>query len=481
VTGISANIVLKKDYNAVVVGSGPNGLAAAITLAEAGQKVLVIEARESPGGGTRTAELTLPGFRHDICAAVHPLGFASPFFRRLDLQKYGLDWVHSPAALGHPFDDGSSILVRKSLADTASCLGADRSSYLRFFTPFVRDRKKILADLLGPLPLPPRYPIADLRFGLPSLMPATLLARMLFKTEKARGLFAGMAAHSILPLEKPVTSAFALAMHLMAHSGGWPLVRGGTSRITTALLAHLKSLGGEIVTGWRIQSLDELPSARTIMLNLTPRQVIKIAGDRLPSGYRRRLEKYRYGPGVFKVDWALDAPVPWQAVEINQAATVHLGGTLEEISASERSVWQGSIPERPYVILSQPTLFDSSRAPSGKHTVWAYCHVPHGSNEDMTALIEAQVERYAPGFSDRILARSVMNAAQMEAYNPNYVGGDINSGAQDLAQFFTRPVPSLRPYATPLKGIYLCSSSTPPGGGVHGLCGWHAAQAALRG
>ena len=476
----AASRALKKTYDAVVVGSGPNGLAAAITLAKAGKHVLVIESRPTPGGGTRTAELTLPGFWHDICSAVHPLGVASPFFRRLGLEKYGLDWIFSPAALAHPFDDGSCVLVQKSVPETAQSLGIDRLAYTRLFTAIAHNADKIIGDLFGPLPLPPRHIFADIRFGLPALLPAKLLARMAFRSEKARAVFGGMSAHAILPLEKPVTAAFGLAMHMFAHTGGWPVARGGSQRISDALTAHLIALGGEMITGWQVESLAELPPAPIVMFDLAPRQVLKITGDRLPRGYRRRLEGFRYGPGIFKVDWALDAPIPWQAPETSQAVAVHLGGTLEEICASERAVWEDRIPEQPYIILSQPTLFDPTRAPAGRHIAWAYCHVPHGSTEDMTARIEAQIERFAPGFRSRILARSGMNTQQLEAYNPNYVGGDINSGVQDLGQFFTRPVASLNPYATPLKGVYLCNSSTPPGGGVHGLCGYHAAGAALR-
>ncbi len=464
----------------MVVGSGPNGLAAAVTLAEVGRRVLVIEAHAEPGGGTRTAELTLPGFWHDVCSAVHPLALASPFFHRHDLTKYGLSWVFSPAALAHPFDDGTALLVRPSLRETALSLGKDRAAYQHLFEPITRGAKRIVADLFGPIPFPPRHPLTDLRFGLLALLPAALLARMTFKTWQARALFGGMAAHAILPLEKPVTSAFALAMHMLAHTGGWPIVRGGSQHIHKALVSRLESMGGEIITGWKVESLQELPAAETILFDVPPRQLVNIAGERLPASYRQRLGRFRYGPGVFKIDWALDASIPWRAAEMYQAAAVHIGATLEEISASERAAYTGQIHDRPYIILSQPTLFDPSRAPQGKHIAWAYCHVPHGSPEDMSEHVEAQIERFAPGFRSRILARATMNALQMESYNPNYIGGDINSGVQDIRQFFTRPLPALNPYATPLKGMYICNSSTPPGGGVHGLCGYHAARAALK-
>ena len=464
--------------DAVIVGAGPNGLAAAITLARAGRSVLVVEGKETIGGGTRSAELTLPGYVHDVCSAIHPLGVASPFFRGLPLADHGLEWVFPPAAIAHPLDDGSAILVQRSVAATAAQLGGDAAAYRRLMGPLAADWRNVLGEMLGPLRFP-RHPLSMVRFGLPALLPAATLAKMLFRGERARAVFAGMAVHAMLPLERPATAAFGLMLGILAHAVGWPMARGGSQRIADALAAHLRSLGGEIRTGYLVERVDDLPSASAILFDVTPRQLEKIVGDRLPSPYRRKLQGYRYGPGVFKVDYALDAPVPWWAVECIQAGTVHLGGTLDEIASSERAVWRGEHPERPYVLFVQQTPFDPTRAPVGKHTAWAYCHVPHGSTVDMTARIEAQIERFAPGFRERILARSTRTAAEMVAYNPNYIGGDINGGVQDLRQLYTRPVASVNPYATPTRGIYICSSSTPPGGGVHGMCGYFAAQAAL--
>jgi len=466
-------------HDAVVVGAGPNGLAAAITLARAGRSVLVVEGKETIGGGTRSAELTLPGFVHDLCAAIHPLGVASPFFRGLPLAGYGLEWVFPPAAIAHPLDDGSVILVQRSVAATAAQLGGDAAAYRRLMGPLAADWRNVLEEMLGPLRFP-RHPVSMVRFGLPALLPAATLAKMLFRGERARAVFAGMAVHAMLPLEWPATAAFGLMLGILAHAVGWPMARGGSQHIADALAAHLRSLGGKILTDRPIEHFDDLPPARAILFDVTPRQLEKIAGDRLPAPYRRKLRGYRYGPGVFKVDYALDSPVPWRAAECLQAGTVHLGGTLDEIAASERAVWRGEHPERPYVLFVQQSPFDPTRAPAGKHTAWAYCHVPHGSTVDMTGRIEAQIERFAPGFRERILARSTRTAAEMVAYNPNYIGGDINGGVQDLRQLYTRPVASLNPYATPASGIFLCSSSTPPGGGVHGMCGYFAAQAALK-
>jgi phytoene dehydrogenase-like protein len=466
-------------YDAVVVGSGPNGLASAITLAGAGRSVLVLEGKETIGGGTRSAELTLPGFVHDVCSAIHPLGVTSPFFRDLPLAGYGLEWVYPSAAVAHPFDDGSAAVLERSVDATGESLGRDAAAYRRLMGPLVDNWEQLASDLLGPLPLPPRHPFAVARFGLKAVRSARGLAEGAFEGERARALFAGLAAHSILPLERPVSAAFGLVLGTVAHAVGWPMARGGSQRIADALAAHLRSLGGEIVTGTCVESLDQLPPAGATLLDVTPRQLLRIAGDRLPARYRRALGRYRYGPGVFKLDWALDGPIPWKAPACSRAGTVHLGSTLPEIAASERAVWRGELSERPYVIVVQQTLFDPTRAPEGKHTGWAYCHVPNGSTIDMTERIEAQVERFAPGFQDLILARSVMSPRALERHDPNYIGGDINGGVQDLGQLFTRPVARLNPYATPVRGLYLCSSSTPPGGGVHGMCGYFAAQAAL--
>lgn len=466
--------------DAVVVGGGPNGLAAAITLARAGKSVRVIEARETLGGGARTAELTLPGFRHDICSAIHPLGVGSPFFQQLPLDRFGLEWVFPPYAVAHPLDDGTAVTVQNSIEATAATLGVDTAAYQRLMIGMVGDHAKILADLLGPLPLPPRYPLAIARFGLLALFPATVVAKLVFRGHRARAVFAGMAAHSMIPLHAPLTASFGLMLSLLAHAIGWPMARGGSQAIVDAMADYLRSLGGEIQTGMTIQHLDDLPDTRTALLDVTPKQLVAIAGDRLPAGYRSALSRFRYGPGVFKIDYALDGPIPWRSKECLKAGTVHLGGTFEEISEAEASVWRGEHPRRPFVLLTQQSLFDPTRAPEGKQTLWAYCHVPNGSTVDMTQAIEDQIERFAPGFRDRILARHSFHSAQMEQYNPNYVGGDINGGAQTFTQFFTRPVARRVPYATPARGIYLCSSSTPPGGGVHGMCGYHAARAVIK-
>jgi phytoene dehydrogenase-like protein len=467
-------------YDAVVVGAGPNGLASAITLARAGRSVLVLEAKETIGGGMRSAELTLPGFVHDVCSAIHPLGVASPFFRDLPLAGYGLEWVFPAAAVAHPFDDRTAAVLERSVEATGATLGRDAAAYQQLMGPLVDDWDRLESDLLGPFPLPPRHPLAMARFGLRAVRSAQGLAQHVFEGERARALFAGLAAHSMLPLDRPVSAAFGLVLGIVAHAVGWPMARGGSQQFADALVAHLHSLGGEVVTGTCIESLGQLPPARATLFDVTPRQFLQIAGDRLPTGYHRALHRYRYGPGVFKLDWALDGPIPWKAEACSVAGTVHLGGTLPEIAASEGAVWRGEFPERPYVIVVQQTLFDPSRAPEGRHTGWAYCHVPNGSTFDMTERIEAQVERFAPGFRDRVLARSVMSPTAMERHNPNYIGGDINGGVQDFGQLFTRPVARLNPYTTPVRGLYLCSSSTPPGGGVHGMCGYHAARAVLR-
>ncbi len=465
--------------DAIVVGSGPNGLAAAITLARAGVDVTVLEGAEAIGGGTRSVELTLPGFTHDVCAAIHPLGVASPFLRGLPLAEHGVEWIFPPAALAHPFESGSAALLERSIEATGATLGDDAGRYRALMAPLARSADDLLGDLLGPLG-PPRHPLALARFSTRGALPAAALARLAFRGASARGMFAGLAAHSILPLTRVPSAAFGLMLGLLGHAYGWPLARGGSQRIADGLAAHLRSLGGRIETGQTVSSLAELDPVGAVLLDVTPRQFVAIAAGGLPSSYRRRLARYRYGPGVFKLDWALDAPIPWRAEECARAATVHLGGTLEEITLSERAPWRGEAAEKPFVLLAQPSLFDASRAPEGKHTAWAYCHVPNGSTTDMTERIEAQVERFAPGFRERILARSTLGPAALEAHNPNYVGGDINGGAADLRQLFTRPVARVSPYTTPLPGVFLCSSSTPPGGGVHGMCGYHAARAALR-
>jgi phytoene dehydrogenase-like protein len=465
--------------DAVVVGAGPNGLAAAIVLAEAGLPVRVLEAADTVGGGARSAELTLPGFVHDVCSAIHPLGVASPFFRTLPLAEHGVEWVDPPAALAHPFDDGTAALLERSADADVRGLGEDDERWCRLFAPLAREAEPLLEDVLAPLHLP-SHPVGLARFGARAVLPATALARLSFRGPKARGLFAGLAAHSMLRLERPPSAAFGLILGLLGHAVGWPFPRGGSQRLSDGLASYLRSLGGEIETGRKVESLSELGETRPVLLDVTPRGLLELAGDRLPSRFRRRLERYRYGPGVFKLDWALDGPIPWRAEECARAATVHLGATLEEIAASEAAPSRGEVPERPYVLLAQQSLFDPTRAPAGQHTAWAYCHVPNGSGVDMTERIERQVERFAPGFRERILARSALGPADLERHNPNNVGGDINGGAADLRQLFTRPVARLSPYTTPLPGVFLCSASTPPGGGVHGMCGYHAAKAALR-
>jgi phytoene dehydrogenase-like protein len=467
------------DYDAIVVGSGPNGLAAAITLAQEGGSVLLLEAKETIGGGMRTAELTLPGFRHDICSAVHPLGVGSPFFRDLPLEQFGLSWIQPDLPLAHPFDDGTAAILARSLEDTAAALGEDGEAYRRLMSPFVNDWMELMESFLGPL-RPPRYPLTMARFGLKALPSARWLAEQTFKSEKARGLFAGLAGHAMMPLDQMTTAAFGLMLGVLGHAVGWPLPKGGSQCLADAVAAYLRSLGGEIVTGREVTSLVELPPSRVILLDVAPRQLLAIAGNLFPRRYRKQLEEYRYGMGVFKVDWALDGPVPWTAEACRRAGIVHLGPTLEAINENEHQVWNGQHPERPYTLVAQQSLFDPTRAPAGKHTLWAYCHVPSGSTEDMTAPIEAQIERFAPGFRDLILSRNTMTTLEYEAYNPNYVGGDINCGVQDWRQLFTRPVPRANPYTTPLKQLFLCSSATPPGGGVHGMCGYHAARTALK-
>jgi phytoene dehydrogenase-like protein len=465
--------------DAVVVGSGPNGLAAAIEIARAGRSVLVLEAEETLGGGTRSAELTLPGFVHDVCSAIHPLTACSPFFRQLPLEDHGLQLIQPQLALAHPFDDGSAAVLDRSIDVTSASLGDDGAAYRKMMEPLARDSEKLIPELLGPLRLP-RHPWLLAHFGLKAIRSAAGLAKSSFDGERATSLFAGLAAHSMMPLERRPTAAFGLMLGMLGHTAGWPIARGGSQAIADSLASYLRSLGGEILLDRRVESMRELPPARAVLFDVTPRQLLRIAGDRLPGRYRRRLERYRYGPGVFKLDWALEGPVPWKAEECGRAGTVHLGGSFAEIASSEAAVGRGQHPDRPYVLVAQQSLFDRSRAPEGREALWAYCHVPSGSTFDMTERIEAQVERFAPGFRDRILGRSVMPPAELERHNANYVGGDINGGVQDLRQLFTRPAPRLVPYSTPNREIYLCSSSTPPGGGVHGMCGYFAAQAALR-
>jgi phytoene dehydrogenase-like protein len=468
----------KRDYDAVVVGSGPNGLAAAILMQQKGLSVLLIDGKQTIGGGLRSAELTLPGYLHDICSAVHPLAVASPFFEKLPLGNYGLEYIYPGVAAAHPFDNGTAAIIKSSVEETARLLETDEQAYLKLMQPVVKDWPLIAADVLGPLHYP-KHPLAMARFGLPALTAATHLAKR-FKTTAAKGLLAGMAAHSIQPLSNLTTSAIALVLMASAHLKGWPIPKGGSNQIANALASYFISLGGKIETDFYVSSLDQLPSAHAVLFDVTPKQLLQIAGHRFSSLYKWQLERYRYGMGVFKIDWALDAPIPFTAAGCREAGTIHIGNTIEEIANGEQQIWEGKNPEKPFILLAQPTLFDTTRAPKGKHTAWAYCHVPNGSQADMTAVIEKQVERFAPGFRDTILAKHTMTTAQMEEYNPNYIGGDINGGVIDIGQLFTRPALRLSPYKTSAKGIYICSSSTPPGGGVHGQCGYHAAKKALK-
>ena len=448
-------------------------------LAAAGRSVVVFEAAQTPGGGTRSAELTRPGFVHDICSSVHPLLLASPFFREIGLERLGIEVVQPEVPLAHPLADGGAALLLQSLTDTAAGLGEDRDAYLRLMSPLANDVEALLPSILAPLRFP-AHPFAMARFGLTAVRSAETLARARFRSPATRGLFAGIAAHSMLPLDRSPTAGVGALLGLLAHAVGWPLVRGGSQKIADGLTALLTSFGGEVVTGRRVTSMGELPPARAYLFDTTPRELVNIAGDRLPARYRKGLTRFRYGPGVFKVDWALSEPVPWAAEGCKKAGTVHLGWTLEEIAESEADVNSGRHNERPFVIVVQPTVTDPSRAPAGGHVLWAYCHVPSGSERDMTRAIEDQIERFAPGFRDTVVARATMHSTEMETYNANYVGGDINGGIQDLRQHFARPLARISPYTTPAKDIYICSSSTPPGGGVHGMCGYHAARAALR-
>jgi phytoene dehydrogenase-like protein len=466
--------------DAIVVGAGPNGLAAAITLARAGRSVRVYEAATQAGGGTRTAELTLPGFRHDVCSTIMSLTRASPFFAEVDLAGRGVELIYSDAPVAHPLDGGRVAVLERSVRDTGERLGGnDGRAWRRLFGPLARDQRKLAREILRPIAHVPRHPLALARFGLPGLRSAQGLARGRFEGGDARALFAGIAAHSMLSLDRPLSASFGLALATFAHADGWPMVRGGAGAVAAALVAELEAAGGEVVTGHRVARVADLPRARAVLFDVTPRQLLAIAGDHLSARTRRRATAFRYGSGVFKVDWALDGPVPWAAGGTSRAATIHLGGTLDEIAASEAEVAAGRHPDRPYVLFVQYAPWDATRAPAGKTTAWAYCHVPAGSDVDMTNRIEAQVERFAPGFRDRILARATHGPAQMEAYDANYVGGDINGGIEDIRQLIFRPWPTLDPYRVG-EGLYLCSSSTPPGGGVHGMSGMLAAKSALR-
>ena len=465
-------------YDAVVVGAGPNGLTAACVLARAGKRVLVVEANDRIGGGVSSGPLTLPGFTHDLGSAVHPFAVASPILKELTLDRYGLRWIQPPAPLAHPLDGGRAVLLERSVDATAAGLGGDAAAYRRLMAPIVKEWARIQPLVLNPLRIP-RHPIAVARFGLRALWSVNALARRAFRGEPARALLAGLGGHSFLPLEAPLSAAPALVLGALGHVVGWPIPQGGAQSIADALAACLLAHGGEIRTGWRVAHLDELPKASAYLLDVTPRQLLTLAEGRLPTSYARRLEAYRYAPGVFKIDYALAGPVPWADPACARAATVHLGGTLDEVAEAESAPHRGSAAPRPYVLVAQPSLFDATRAPEGKHVLWAYCHVPHGSTEDRTAAIEAQLERFAPGFANRILARCAQNTSAMEAWNANLIGGDISGGLPDWRQLFARPTLSLTPHRLPARGLYLCSSSTPPGPGVHGMPGAHAATAAL--
>ncbi len=476
---MSLGVRAGREYDAVIVGSGPNGLSAALVLAQAGLSTLVIEAHSAPGGGTRTEQLTLPGFHHDVCSTVHPLAIASPFFRTLDLAAHGVSWCDPPLALAHVLRDGRAVTLSRSVLETARGLGEDESAYVKLMSPLVAGADELWREILGPLRVP-RSPGILARFGLLALGSLEGLAQRHFTQPGARALLAGMGAHAMQPLDAPATASFGLVLALAAHVAGWPVAKGGSHVITNALVEMLKLRGGELELGHRVRSLEELPRAKAYLFDVTPRQLLSITGHALPERYRRRLRAFRYGPGVFKMDWALSGPVPWVDPACTQAATVHLSGDLADVATAEAAVSRGQLCQRPFVIFVQPSLFDRTRAPDGRHTAWAYCHVPLGATMDVSELIEQQVERFAPGFSRLILARSSINSQELERYNENYVGGDINGGSALLTQLFTRPVARVDPYTTPHPQIFLCSSSTPPGGGVHGMCGYWAAVSALK-
>jgi len=467
------------NYDAIIIGSGPNGLAAAITLARKNLKVLVIEAKEKIGGGLRSAKLTLPGFIHDVCSAIHPLGAASPFFKSLPLEEHGLKWIYPEACLAHPLDNEPPAILYNSLERTAENLKSDGRRYKKIFQPLVEKWDALAEDILAPLKIPAHL-FTLIRFGIHAIQPAKLFAELNFKEERTRALFMGVAGHSVLPLAKPLTSAVGVLLTVLGHKAGWPLPVGGSQSIASAAASYLKSLGGEIQLNFHVKNINELPTAKVYLFDTGPFQLADITGRLLPDSYKKQLRKYRYGPGVFKIDWALNSPIPWKDKECLKAGTIHIGNSYKEIISSEDMVWKNQHPEKPFVLLAQQSLFDSTRAPEEKHTAWAYCHVPNGSTFDMTERIENQIERFAPGFKDCIIDKHIMNTRDYQDYNPNIVGGDVIGGVQDIRQLYTRPALRISPYSTPAKNIYICSASTPPGGGVHGMCGYHAAKSVLK-
>ena len=466
-------------YDAIVIGSGPNGLAAGIRLVQEGLSVKIFEKEDTIGGGTRTLALTQPGFHHDICSAIHPLAKASPYLKTLPLENYGLEWIQPEVPVAHPLDDKPAGALFRSLDKTVDYLGNDGNTYRKWITPFVNAWDDLLDDILAPFSPLPNNPILMARFGLKALRSASGFAKR-YQTEKARAVFAGLAAHGIMPFDAKATAAIGLVLGTAAHTVGWPYPKGGSHQITKAMVGYFESLGGKVETGTEITTIDELPSSRSILFNNTPRQILDISGDKLPQSYAKKLQRYEYGQGVFKLDFALNEPIPWKDELCRKAGTVHLGGTFEEIAASEKQSANGQHPEKPYVLVAQQSLGDDSRAPDHNHTGWAYCHVPNGSTEDMAEPIISQIERFAPGFRDCILDSHAMNAQDMQTYNPNYIGGDINGGRADITQLFTRPAGLFDPYHIPETNMYIASSSTPPGGGVHGMCGFHAAESVLR-
>ncbi len=467
------------NYDAFVIGSGPNGLAAAIALAQQGLKVKIFESKDSVGGGTRTLELREPGFKHDICSAVHPTAVSSPFFNTLPLSDYGLEWIHPDFPVAHPLEDGEAVIAEKSFENTLERLGADSKNYRKLFKEFVDSWQYLSKDLFGTLRIP-NHPLAMMRFGWYGMFSSNLLSSSFFKLDRTKAYFAGLAAHSILPLENAFTASFGLVLGTTVHSVGWPIAKNGSHSITKALAGFFEFLGGEIELNTHIESLEEFPANKPILFDLTPQQITTIADSKIPDSLKERLLRYNYGPGAFKVDFALSEPVPWLNEECKKAGTLHLGGSMEELAYSEKDVWKGIHSEKPYVLVSQPSVFDESRAPKGKHVLWSYCHVPNGSTEDMEERIINQIERYAPGFRDIIISTSTMTAMDFEKYNPNYIGGDINGGAQNLKQLFGRPLIKWDPYKLPVDHLYICSSSTPPGGGVHGMSGFNAARSVLK-